>query len=130
MPETSFGERMALVKKSVSTDESSAKTTERILQDELLTLEPSRRAQAERIAKSAFTSYRSRYFRALRGELSPRGAIRAFCLHCMGWEREEITRCTAKGCPLWRYRLRLKKRGATPTPVVVSPPEPAAARKV
>jgi len=104
MPETSFGERMALAKKSLPTDESSAKSTERILQDELLTLEPSRRAQAERIARNAFTSYRSRYFRALRGELSPRGVIRAFCLHCMGWEREEITRCTAKGCPLWKYR--------------------------
>jgi len=121
---------MALARKSSSTDESSAKSTEKILQDELLTLEPSRRAQAERIARNAFASYRSRYFKALRGELSPRGAIRTFCLHCMGWEREEIARCTAKGCPLWKYRLRLKKRGATPTPVVVSPPEPAAARKV
>jgi len=67
-----------------------------------------RRAQAERIARSASPQALPRYFAALRGELSLRRAVNLFCLHCTGWEREEVKRCTAHGCPLWAYRPKFK----------------------
>ena len=31
-------------------------------------------------------------------------AIKAFCLRCVGYEREEVRRCTSFGCPLWTHR--------------------------
>jgi hypothetical protein len=42
--------------------------------------------------------------KALSGTTSPRGAIKAFCLECIGYERKEITNCTAPLCPLYEYR--------------------------
>ena len=78
--------------------------TGQTIKDELLTLPEPRRAQAERIARSASTPQIRGYFKALRGELSPNKAIRLMCLHCVGWERPEMERCTAYGCPLWAYR--------------------------
>lgn len=42
--------------------------------------------------------------RARAGEASPRQAIKAFCLECVGLIRKDITECTAKQCPLWKYR--------------------------
>jgi hypothetical protein len=49
-------------------------------------------------------SYRKIMARALSGEASPRQAIKAFCLHCVGDVRLEITNCTASACPLFAYR--------------------------
>jgi hypothetical protein len=53
--------------------------------------------------------YRQMYERALRGELSPRAAIKAKCLECCAWQRfdggeDRIGRCTVTGCPLHAYR--------------------------
>ena len=42
--------------------------------------------------------------RTLDGTASPREAIKVRCLLCVGWEREEVTRCTCTGCPLYLYR--------------------------
>ena len=42
--------------------------------------------------------------RAFSGEASPRGAIKAMCLTCVGYERAAITNCSAFACPLWAYR--------------------------
>lgn len=49
------------------------------------------------------------YGRALRGELSPRAAIKAKCYECCAWERHEggddrIGGCAVRGCPLWALR--------------------------
>ena len=35
---------------------------------------------------------------------SPRRAIKAFCLQCVGYVRKDVTECTAIACPLWHYR--------------------------
>ena len=35
---------------------------------------------------------------------SKSAAIRAFCLRCVGYVRQDITDCTARGCPLWPHR--------------------------
>lgn len=49
-------------------------------------------------------SCRATYLKATRGKASPRVAIKAFCLECVGWNRAEVRRCTATACPLWLYR--------------------------
>lgn len=33
------------------------------------------------------------------------GAIRLFCLECMGGDKNEIRYCTDKTCPLYRFRF-------------------------
>lgn len=38
------------------------------------------------------------------GRASPRRAIKAFCLQCVGYKREDVADCTAFGCPLHLYR--------------------------
>lgn len=43
------------------------------------------------------------YDKALRGRSMAAG-IKAFCLECCGWQKEEVRRCTAPGCPLYLYR--------------------------
>lgn len=42
--------------------------------------------------------------RSYLGKSSPRAAIKAFCLQCVGYKREDVTNCTALGCPLHKYR--------------------------
>jgi len=37
--------------------------------------------------------------------LTPVGAIRAFCLECVNWQYEEIRECTDSLCPLYPFRL-------------------------
>lgn len=41
---------------------------------------------------------------ALEGAASPRRAIKAHCLSCSGFSRDEIRHCTVITCPLHRYR--------------------------
>jgi hypothetical protein len=42
--------------------------------------------------------------RAIAGTASPRQAIKAMCLECIGFDRKGITECTGYSCPLWCYR--------------------------
>lgn len=55
-------------------------------------------------AKDTPVSARQAYYRAVLGLTSPRMAIRAFCMMCIGYERAEITHCTSFACPLYLYR--------------------------
>lgn len=48
--------------------------------------------------------YQGGYERAVCGKASPRQAIKLQCLECVGYERDEITRCTDTGCALYHYR--------------------------
>lgn len=41
---------------------------------------------------------------AFKGSASPRQAIKAKCLTCSNYQRNEITDCTIRLCPLWAYR--------------------------
>jgi len=47
--------------------------------------------------------YRRTYKLAMSGK-SRKAAIKAFCLECVGWEREEVRCCTSKNCPIFLYR--------------------------
>jgi hypothetical protein len=44
--------------------------------------------------------------RALAGAASPRQAIKAFCLACTHYDRDEISHCPVWRCPLHAYRPR------------------------
>jgi len=37
-------------------------------------------------------------------KISPMQAIKAFCINCVGDIRSDITKCSAKQCPLFIYR--------------------------
>ena len=63
-----------------------------------------RREAVARRAMQAPPKDRPGYLLAAAGRASPRAAIKAFCLECVGWQRAEVTRCTAPACPLWSYR--------------------------
>ncbi len=54
--------------------------------------------------KDALPLYRGIVAKALDGTASPRGAIKAFCLRCVGYVRDDVTNCTAYNCPLHKYR--------------------------
>ncbi len=48
--------------------------------------------------------YRKQYIKAINRQLSPRQAIKIFCLECVGWVRNEAVLCTSETCPLYKYR--------------------------
>ncbi len=58
--------------------------------------------QVSRLADSPVL-YRPVIKRAYQGKSKAAG-IKAFCLQCVGYVRDDITGCTALGCPLWPYR--------------------------
>ena len=63
--------------------------------------------RAERITKAvteASPLYRSIMQKAYSGTASPRSTIKAQCLHCVGYIRDDVTHCKGFSCPLWAYR--------------------------
>jgi hypothetical protein len=38
------------------------------------------------------------------GGQSKAAGVKAFCLRCTGYSREDVKDCTAYACPLWPYR--------------------------
>jgi len=68
-------------------------------------------AQAEALGW-ATPLYRNALRRVFLAQGTPRAAIKAKCLECTGYERDEITTCTGYGCPLWAYRpYQARSRG-------------------
>ena len=47
--------------------------------------------------------FKARRAAAMRGK-SRKAAIDAFCLMCVGFERESVRGCTAPDCPLFKFR--------------------------
>lgn len=81
----------------------SVAVTEIPAQERVSRLDPARRPFVERRLSQMPNHCRNTYLRAIGGR-SPRAAIKAFCLECVGWQRAEVVRCTAPACPLWSYR--------------------------
>lgn len=48
--------------------------------------------------------YKTAYLSAVSGKATPRNAIKAFCIECMGYVRSEVTNCDTIDCPLNLYR--------------------------
>jgi len=67
-------------------------------------VETASKPQVSKRLKDVPIRYRVMYLRAVTGIAAPRAAIKAFCLECVGWERAEVTRCTARACLLYTYR--------------------------
>ena len=63
-----------------------------------------REKRVERAISEAPESAKNTLREAFSGSASPRRAIRAMCLSCVGYDREEIRACSAFACPLWKYR--------------------------
>lgn len=61
---------------------------------------------AKRAGRLATTpeSARGHFVAAWSGKCSPRRAIKALCLECVGFDRQFIADCTAWACPLWNFR--------------------------
>jgi hypothetical protein len=63
-----------------------------------------RQQRADRVVQSAPQSVQKTLREAFSGAASPRKAIKAMCLTCLGFDRQEIKNCSAHACPLWTYR--------------------------
>ena len=48
--------------------------------------------------------YQPLFNRSISGKASPRDAIKAKCLECMGYKKAEVRLCTAPTCPLFTLR--------------------------
>ena len=48
-------------------------------------------------------NYKNTYKKAMTGRYRA-AAVKAFCLECMGWQREEVRKCNSVACPLYPYR--------------------------
>ena len=83
-----------------SSGERRQRTTQKALSD----LEGPRRSAVERRAKDMPSLYRGGYLKAVTGRASPREAIKAHCLECMGYSYGEVARCSPGACPLYAYR--------------------------
>jgi hypothetical protein len=59
--------------------------------------------QSEELAQAP-PSAQATLSRAFSGSASPRGAIKAFCLQCVGFVRADVKNCTARACALHAYR--------------------------
>ena len=61
----------------------------------------------ERVKKAIAESgplYRTIMQKAYDGTAAPRSAVKAMCLQCVGYVRDDITHCSAHSCPLWAFR--------------------------
>lgn len=64
----------------------------------------SREQEVERQISGAPPSAQNLLSRAFSGSASPREAIKATCLACVGFNRSAVKKCTGWTCPLWVYR--------------------------
>ena len=68
---------------------------------------------AERAGRLATApeSAKGHFVAAWAGKCSPRRAIKAQCLDCVGFDRQAIADCTGWACPLWNFRPFQKPAG-------------------
>lgn len=60
-------------------------------------------ARQRAVLQEAPSSARGILERAYSGK-SKAAALKAFCLRCVGYVREDVRDCTSYDCPLWPYR--------------------------
>ena len=68
-----------------------------------------RQEQIDRKLADMPKACRGIYRQAVEGR-SRKAGIKAFCLECTGWNRKEVSNCTALACPL--YLLRPYREGS------------------
>lgn len=89
------------------------------------TIPLSERIAAKRAGRLATTptSLRGHFEASWAKTASPRRAIKAQCLECVGFERKAITECTSFACSLYEYRPY--QPGETPEQETATDTEPA-----
>jgi len=60
--------------------------------------------RVSKVVAEAPGSVKNTLTKAFSGSASPRAAIKAMCLTCVGYDRETVRNCTGYSCPLWKYR--------------------------
>ena len=63
-----------------------------------------RASRTERVISEAPESAKGCLKRAFSGSGGRANAVKAMCLVCVGYDRQEIRNCSAYACPLWAYR--------------------------
>mgnify|MGYP001355358315 CR=1 FL=1 len=63
----------------------------------------------EQFIQAAPPLYQGAVRDAFEGKASPRRAIKAFCLSCTGFVRDEVRNCTVVLCPLHAFRPYVKR---------------------
>lgn len=63
-----------------------------------------RQERIYKVVEAAPQSCQNTLRQAFSGSASPRAAIKATCLACVGFDRASVTNCTGYSCPLWMYR--------------------------
>jgi hypothetical protein len=63
-----------------------------------------REKRVEAVLREAPESVKNTLREAFSGSASPRRAIRAMCLTCVGYDRASVRDCSGYTCPLWKYR--------------------------
>lgn len=63
-----------------------------------------RQARVAKVLSAAPESVKGCLNRAFSGSGGRANAIKAFCLTCVGYDRQEVKNCSSFGCPLWEYR--------------------------
>lgn len=69
-----------------------------------MTADVRRGEQVAKIVAEAPESARGILRRAFDGDGGRQNAIRAMCLACVGFRREDVRDCTGYSCPLWAWR--------------------------
>lgn len=59
-------------------------------------------SQKKRLSQMPETM-RSTYLKAVSGK-SLAAAVKAHCQECVGYQKDEVTKCTSTACPLYHYR--------------------------
>lgn len=77
-------------------------TTAALKQKPKQTATPNREAQIQERLAQMPPRYQKLYLKALAGNRP--AAVRAQCLECVGWVKEEVRLCTDAGCPLYTIR--------------------------
>ncbi len=71
-----------------------------------------RSEQIEQRRKQIPDIHRANYDKAMRGR-SMKAGVKAFCLECCGWQKEEVRLCSDLACPLYPYRpYRISKQAS------------------
>lgn len=63
-----------------------------------------REIRVSKAVETAPESAKNTLREAFSGAASPRKAIKAMCLTCVGFQRDAVRDCTGYSCPLWKYR--------------------------
>ncbi len=81
----------------------------------MIAIDGQRQRQVDKRLAEMPRAYRATYRKAVEGK-SLRACINAFCLECMGWQRDEVRKCTAPACPLWSVRPYRERHRASQEP--------------